>query len=443
MNILSEEPKIFCKELDFWIESITSQKSDEIFFTLYITLIDLIRSNALNFEIINDLEKQLKERKDQLNHTAYELCEREWRILWQYHPEWKFRRRLVEIRRLVACPLASTQPFIYQIIFLFDDLKADSSICVFLEKMTSIFLRSKPTKNYLRLSSLKMRISKKNIVGFGNAMRPLNQKLQKKIQLRKKKFERLYENSIEIGGLLLRLFVPGKTYIEQHHMLHYLAENDPVFLWERIKFLISCFQSDASFLQRSKKQPWHVSHQEKWRAAIKKTEHQIASAAKVEFEARNSSFLVPSKLNIEHQINRNDFEKHLYALVNYIKKRILPVPTLSHHQKNHIEINHNITVNNLYHKEEHTTNIQKETFEFIVASSAEAAVITHAKAFWSNHSEAKHNQVYADYVQKHPQTIRLSEARWGEIIRERRLDPRKSSEKIRGKDKGPRQKELY
>lgn len=84
-------------------------------------------------------------------------------------------------------------------------------------------------------------------------IRPLKQKMQKKIQLNKKQFKRLYENSIEMDELLLQLFVLGKTYIEQHQMLHHLAENHPIFLWERIKFLISCFQPDTTFLQISHK----------------------------------------------------------------------------------------------------------------------------------------------------------------------------------------------
>lgn len=108
MNILSEKPEIFCYELDAWVEKIINQKGDGSFFTLYITLIDLIRSNFLNFEIINDLDNQLKERKAQLNRTAQEICEKEWGFLWKFHPEWKFRRRLVEIKRLVANPSAST-----------------------------------------------------------------------------------------------------------------------------------------------------------------------------------------------------------------------------------------------------------------------------------------------------------------------------------------------
>ena len=67
MNILSEKPEIFCNELDSWVQKIISQKGDGSFFTLYVTLIDLIRSNFLNFEILNDLDNQLKERMDQLN----------------------------------------------------------------------------------------------------------------------------------------------------------------------------------------------------------------------------------------------------------------------------------------------------------------------------------------------------------------------------------------
>lgn len=369
MNILSEEPEIFCNELDSWIEKVISQKSDESFFTLYVTLIDLIRSNFLNFEILNDLENQLKERKDQLNHNAKEICEKEWRILWRYHPELKFRRRLVEIKRLVAHPSASTQPFIFQIVSLLNDLKADSGICIFLEKITFIFLRSKLPKKNSSLPSLKMRTFRKNEVAFSDALRPLNQKLQKKIQLNKKKFERLYENSIEIGELLLQLFVPGKTYIEQHQMMHYLAENDPVFLWDRMKFLISCFQPDTTFLQISNKQPPPVSHHHKLRAAIKKTEHQISSAAKMEFKARNSPLLGPSKLNIEHQIHRNDFEMHLHVFCKYIKKHlsVQALPCLQEGKHVKINLNNYITMNNnLYYKEEKNTIIQKDRISEII-----------------------------------------------------------------------------
>jgi hypothetical protein len=447
MNILSEKPEIFCNELDTWVQKIISQKGDESFFTLYIILIDLIRSNFLNFEILNDLENQLKERKTQLNRTAQEICEKEWRFLWQLHSEWKFRRRLVEIKRLVANSSASTQPFIFQIVCLLKDLKSDSKICNFLEKISLIFSRSKPTKNFSRFPSLKTRVSKKHEVACMKNIRPLKQKGQKKIQLNKKRLERLYENSIEMDDLLLQLFVPGNTYIEQHQMLHHLAENHPIFLWERIKFLISCFQPDKTFLQIPNKQSRPTSRYQKWHAAIGKTEYQISSAAKMEFEARNSPFLGPSKLNIEHQIHRKDFERHLHVIVNYIKKLILPVHALhSLYQEKRVEINlnHNITVNNnLHYKEEQNIIVQKENIELTVGNPNELAVIIHSKTFWTNHPCANHDEVYADYFQRHPKKSRLLKDRWCEIVRDRHLDPRPKSEKKRGKDKAPRQKELY
>lgn len=227
--------------------------------------------------------------------------------------------------------------------------------------------------------------------------------------------------SPKIEELQRDFFIPGNS-IEKRQNMKFLAETDPVYCWERLQFFSQCYNfKNTKFVPKHIYDKWTSIREIAWQNALERNNIEVLFGANMELGQKLNSesiVLVESFIALEHQFHRKDFEEYLKSFQNYIHNHLFILEN---------QVKQSKIIENEARSSEDLQGMLPGTQKWNF-------VVDLASKYWKDTPLANHDEVFGDYLIKCP-TKPLSRARWDQIIRERKLDPRPKEAKKRGKGK--------
>ncbi|MBS0620835.1 MAG: hypothetical protein JSS61_05205 [Verrucomicrobia bacterium] len=428
---LPSDPALFRQAFDASCDRILGCDQDATFYILFTQLALHLREHPLFKDYLLGLEAESAKRKEEFSTAALEALEENWNALWKYHRHsFKHRKELVGIKRMVTAPREiSYSPLYHRVLFRLFEFRYFSPVCRFMEMAPRLFLSAQSALRFAYLQFEHFYPSEKNYFAERKAA-PL--KLSKRDKLRnlhkkmfdpgankapfKRSAEPLHPVYFYLKTVQIKksFFTPGQNDQGKRRNMQSVAETDPTFCWERIRFLQECHIFNEAIPAFTPLAGWWASiREDAWESAQKKCELETLLGAKVALMRKLSPqpcSAIDSFLLCEHQIHRRDYEKYLQSLKNHICDQLFKI-------ENSLQITSKNPGAEL-------PGTQKEWF-----------VIDLATQFWKANPLGKRDDAYGYYLLKCHSKRLLSRHRWEQIVRERKLDPRPPSVKKRGPGK--------
>ena len=431
---LPEDLVLFRQSFDSACKRILESEIDATFYALFFQLIENLCLHPLLKEYTIELESSSAKITQEFNSAALEALEDNWTRLWKYHRHsLKKRKQLVIIKRMITRPSEILfTPLYYRIVLSLREFRCKFPFhrCVYeaprLFRAAELELYSSDLSTHFydadRKSAILKRISKYRL-----------RKKDKRWNLQKKFLDSsCLSNAIHFTrpvhcisfalnppkaqAVIRKFSIPGISLQEKRRNMQIMAETNPAFCWERVRFFHQCYafnNNTPALTLTPTKGPWKVVREAAWQSALERSATEILSGAKMAF---NQKLLPKPSSNIdvfiahEHQIHRKDFEKYLQALQHHIHTQLVKIESTK--QKN--EPNPTLAL----------PGTQKGDF-----------VIDLASKYWKIHPHAKYDEVYENYCLHCPVSKILSRGRWEQIVRNRKLDHRSKEAKKRGQGK--------
>jgi hypothetical protein len=428
---LPTDPVLFRQAFDAACDRILRSDQDIAFYALYIELISRLREHPHFKDYLLGLEAESGNKRRAFSIAALEALEDSWMKLWKYHRHnLKHRKQLVSIRRMVTAPHEITFSSLYhRILFRLWEFRYYSPFCRFIDKAPRLF-RSAPSA--LHFASIqfdhfyppgKEYFAERKVAPLKFSKKDRRWGLHKRIfdpGANKTSFKRLAEQihsnyfCSKTEQIEKRFSIPGQNIYEQRRNMQIMAETDPAFCWERVRFLQQCYAfNEALSVFNPSKGRWKSIRENAWKLAEEKCELETFLGAKMTLMQKLSPepcSTVDSFLSCEHQIHRKDYEKYLQSLKNHIQAHLFKIENA---QRNTAE-NPGLAL----------PGTQKEWF-----------VIDLAGQFWKANPLEKRDDAFRYYLLNCPFQKLLSRERWEQIVRKRKLDPRPPAAKKRGPGK--------
>ncbi|MGC1879259.1 MAG: hypothetical protein WA678_07785 [Rhabdochlamydiaceae bacterium] len=428
---LPSDPVLFRQAFDAACDRILCSEQDIAFYALYVELTSRLQEHPHFKDYLLGLENESGNKRREFGIAALEALEDSWIKLWKYHRHsLKHRQQLVNIKRMVTAPHEiSYSPLYHRILFRLWEFRYFSPFCRFIEEAPRLF---RSAQSALHLASIQYNHLYPSEKKYFSERKAAPLKLSKKDRRRslckrifdpgannmpfKRSVEQIHSTyfSSKTEQIEKRFSIPGQNNYEKRRNMQIMAETDPVFCWERIRFLQQCYAFNEALpaLDPSKGQ-WPSVRENVWKSAQEKCEIETLLGAKMALMQKLSPqpcSAIDSFLLSEHQIHRKGYEKHLQSLKNHIHAQLYKIENT---QKSAIE-DPRFTL----------PGTQREWF-----------VIDLSSRFWTANPLGKQDDAFEYYQLKCPFQKLLSRARWRQIIRKRKLDPRHPAAKKRGPGK--------
>lgn len=417
-------------------DRILSSEYDETFFKLMLDLIVILKKHSLTKGYFKNFKNEYSKWQQEYIAIASNVLEYNWKKLWQYHRHrYNHRKQLIRIKRIVAGPFAMEfsplypraictmgqfrhfSPFFRCIVearFLFRASQSQINSWAFLGKQfrTTIDQISnhrkatiiKPKKNDWKkdkIYAIFTTIKRKNLI--------LND-IQKYFKINAEPFTSLFSPQAKI--LEQKFGIPGCNNDEKRRNMLIRAETDSFYCLERFRFLEqclnapNCLQPVQYFAKLKKKIDPKI-----WMSAFERCEREALWYAKAAYLQRSTSNQhMDAFVSYDYAIRRRDFEKYLSALKNHVHTYLYQIDNQKQEPKD-------------------------SPLMVLPGTQSANFVIDLAKKFWKTSPTAIYDEVYSDYLTKCPSSKLLSRPSWERIVRERKLDPRQSTQKKRRKGK--------
>lgn len=430
---LPSNPTLFRQPFDEACKRILEAETEVSFYHLFVQFIHLLRGHPLLKEYFGKLENEVAKKKKEFNSAALEALEDNWKGLLRYHHhDFKQRKQLVQIKRIITAPNEiSSQPIYLRILSRMWEFRYYSPFCNTIRETENLF-RTAKSKRHLRTNVYNYLYPPKTKYFSKRKISPLT--LEKK-----NKYESILKKSIEsnhqenpaplrysvdcvmtilfspkIKELDQKFSMPGRNDFEKRQNMQIHAKTDPAYCWERVLFLYQCytFENKKCSLKWTKGR-WEDIREIVWQSALERGDNEVLFHAQMALKQKlsaESSSHIDSFLMCEHQFHRSEFEKYLRSLQHHIHTQLFKI--------------------------ENETGKAVENYSLVLLGTQKASfVIDLASKFWKKYPTAKRDEAFEDYLMNCPSGKILSRPRWDQIVRERKLDPRPAGSKKRGPGK--------
>lgn len=279
---LSNEPQAFRDAFDRACDRVVNSKQDRVFYSLYATLVEALRTHPLVGNYLLDFEKNAEKMDFEFSEAAFHAMEEEWMLLWKTHSKnWRIRIELAKIKTILTRPRGITfSSLFHQLNFALLQLRFCSHFC------------GTPENQYL--------VSKKRM------------------------------------DLIAKTSIQGNNALEKRRTMRALAAIYPSFCWSRMKFFLSCWNFNETIsLPQPSKGSWEEIGRTAWNAMWSACDKMVLLGAKMDF---NNGLDDPDHhpspfVNAEHQIIRKDNEEYLAALKQHLWNHLLQLEQTFAEQK--------------------------------------------------------------------------------------------------------------
>lgn len=460
---LPDDIDLFSKAFDAAYTQTIKSTENKSFYALYTDLTSAVRNHTLLKDFFIKLETQSLKKKEEFAMEALAAVKGSWLNLWKYHNRnLKYRKQLVEIKRLVTAPKEiGCSPLYSRILSRMWDFRYRSPFCRFISEAWRFFKHAQyeliQTTNQCPLK--KGCFPEKHTISISwenkNRYSHFYRKIFKPKPIDNIPFKRSIESisedffCLEAAKIEKKFFIPGQSNLEKRKNMQIQAKINPIFCWERICLLQECNTPRKHFpIRNPLKGPWEQIEKIEWKTALNRCEEETLIAAKAAFvkklsKTNQSTDILPDSpvespqnftkesspfsriagtatdhaiidtfVMLEYQIHRRDYEIYLEALKNYIQTQLFRIQDAQKKAEESPLLD--------------LPGTQKEDF-----------VIDLARKFWKTNPLGKRKAAFEHYMTNCPFSKLLSIYRWAQIIRERKLDPRPLEEK---KKRGPGKK---
>lgn len=431
---LPTDPVLFRQAFDAACGRILRSEQDIAFYALYVELTSRLQEHSHFKDYLLGLEDESGIKRKEFGLAALEALEDSWMKLWKYHRHsLKHRKQLISIRRMVTAPHEITFSSLYlRILFRLWEFRYFSPFCRFIDKAPRLF---RSAQSALHFASIqfdhfyppgKEYFAERKVAPLKFSKKDRRWGLHKRIfdpRANKTPFKRLAEQIhsnyfCSKTEQIEKIFsIPGQNNYEKRRNMQIMAETDPAFCWERIRFLQQCYALNGAGPPRNpSKGRWKSVRENAWKLTEEKCELETLLGAKIAFVQKQSPepcSSIDSFLMCEHQIHRKDYEKFLQFLKNHIHTqslRIQDAQTTLQTTKTPPQLERLTEAEN--------SRVERESF-----------VIDHAKNYRSRFPFATHNDIFSAYKKECPRNLAYALTKWKKIIKDNQLDPRTPEEK--------------
>lgn len=429
---LPEDIPLFRPAFDSVCKRILESESDLTFYELLYRLIVCLSEHPLLKGYILDLEGVSEKQKQEVNSFSLEALEDLWKRFWRYHRHiLKQRKKLVRIKRMITKPGDFSLAHLYfHIFFAMRDFSDQSPFCRFISNGLRFFEAAVSEQELASTRLLHLFPAGKK---YFAQRKVSSQKLNKKSKLchlyqKVCNFElegfKPFKWTVELATSAFvspkieerekRFSIPGRNSIEKRKTMQMMAETNPVFCWERLRFFSKCYVfNNRGLVLKPIYGRWTSIRQAAWQSAVERNEKEMLFGANMALRQQLSATTFSSIdpfVPVENQFQRKDTEKCLQALQYHIHDQLFIIES----QAKSIVENSQLSL----------PGTQKWNFAVDLTSK-----------YWKINPLANHDEAFKDYAAKCPAGKLLSRTRWDQIVRERHLDPRPNGAKKRGKGK--------
>lgn len=299
---LPEDLVLFRQSFDSACKRILESEIDAAFYALFFQLIENLSLHPLLKEYTFELESSSAKITQEFNSAALEALEDNWTRLWKYHRHnLKKKKQLVLIKRMITKPSEILfTPLYYRILLRLSEFRCKFPFhrCVYeaprLFRTAELELYSSDLSTHFYEANRKSAILNK-ISRYRLRKKDKCRNLQKKILdtscLSKAiPFTRQVHcisfalNPPKAQAVIKKFSIPGISLQEKRRNMQVMAETNPVFCWERVRFFHQCyaFNNNIPALTPTKG-PWKVVREAAWQSALERSATEILSGAKMAF----------------------------------------------------------------------------------------------------------------------------------------------------------------
>lgn len=435
---LPEKITGFRKAFDETCERISSMEQNRLFFALLIKLMECLKKHPLVNNFVKEADDSIVTRKEDFSRLAFETVEDQWRRLWKYHSHlYNSRRDLVIIKRIITGPteIAFTSTLYDRIQFRLRGFCHSSHLFRFLNVARHLFLSAQfeiqhPCTLRSDFQSTcemnKTSTTTRIFIPLQLKKNDKRNKLRRYIQFQSPA-RTTHTLEFKAEDLCLALFSPknieldrkfslqGMNSREKKQNLFYLVETNPSICWERLCFVCDCIQVRGEFPNLSPiRGRWKVIRKQAWESAVARCDKEALLGANMslrqKMEEGSRESLMDVSIKLEHQIDRKGVEKYLQSLKNHLHNYLFKIE--------------NEPQSPPFSSDLELPGTQKANFAIDLAIK-----------YWKENPNGKHDEAFDYYLVHCSFNKQLRRDRWNQIIRELDLDPRRKSEKKRGKGK--------
>ena len=428
---LSDNLRLFEKDLDRAIERICNCKQDASFYSLYALLVQKLFSNPLVSAHLGQLEEPLKIQQDKRNKEDWKLLEEYWIKLWRCSCGLKLRKQLVWIKQLrmfrdTIMPLIPIKDlsllsyieehsFVYRVVH---DSMLKFALDSPMRKLSSLlkkaFVGDNSNTRGFEVSDIVHEPPRQITVRLlqldhGDKKKSLCQKIsysQRSVAI-KKMVKIIPTDFLEIPVVVIPSCIRNGS-------LQSDAEISPAICWGRMQLLRQCYTMQELTSFKEVKGRWNLIRDKVYQDVLARSNVLVLLGVRnTLYRIIGRSFSkVVDQFTPDDQICRENFEEYLRELGQHLKGF-------------------------LARKESEKTlkGQVPDQLPLTIPQQKLEELIKHTKTFWAIHPDANHETVYLDYHKNSKLQNSYTFEGWSNLVRKYKLDPRPSDKKTRGKGK--------